>query len=116
DVVGRLAPNFQARHKGSMYLALIDPTTPVARKIRDLRKKSKMWVKEELLLEYKRHSLRLSGTPWDLEAAKRIVTPASIYEDMSATEQDVQIKEDAKGLGLGSMSEPRSDTDKGAET
>lgn len=103
DVVGRLASEFRARHKGSLYLAHIDPLSPVAQKIKELRSNSKLTPSEELLLEHKRNTLRLSGNPWDLEAAKQIVTPASVYEDMDAAEEDVTIKEDSKNLGIGEM-------------
>ena len=103
DVVGRLASEFEARHKGSLFLSHIDPSSPVAKKIKELRKNSKLSPKEELLLEHKRNSLRLSGNPWDLEAAKQIVTPASVYEDMSAMEADVSINEDKRDIGLGAI-------------
>ncbi|KAM0462023.1 hypothetical protein ACHAPV_002477 [Trichoderma viride] len=105
DVVGRLGAEFEARHQGSIYLAKIDPDTPVAKKIKELRKKSNLSPKEELLLEHKRNQLKLSGNPWDLEAAQQIVTPASIYEDMMAAEVDMDIHEDAKDIGLGAISE-----------
>lgn len=105
DVVGRLSTEFQTRHKGSIYLAHINPDTPVAKKIKELRKKSKLSAQEELLLEHKRNQLRLSGNPWDLEAAKQIVTPASVYEDMQASEVDVTIAQDAADLGLGKITQ-----------
>jgi DNA-directed RNA polymerase len=101
DVIGRLATEFKARHNGSLYLAHIDSNTPVGKKIMELRKNSKLSPKEELLLEHKRNTLRLSGNPWDLEAAKQIVTPASVYEDMAANEEDLEIKEDVKEISLG---------------
>ncbi|KAL7807014.1 hypothetical protein V8C44DRAFT_338126 [Trichoderma aethiopicum] len=103
DVVGRLGAEFAARHHGSIYLAKIDPDTPVAKKIKELRKASKLSPKEELLLEHKRNQLKLSGNPWDLEAAKKIVTPASVYEEMMAAEVDMDIQEDAKDIGLGAI-------------
>ena len=103
DVVGRLAAEFKARHHGSLYLAYIDADSPVAMKIKDLRKNSKLTPKEELLLEHKRNTLRLSGNPWDLEAAKQIVTPASVYEDMKAAEEDVTVKEEFKEMELGAV-------------
>ncbi|KAH6984702.1 hypothetical protein BKA56DRAFT_581452 [Ilyonectria sp. MPI-CAGE-AT-0026] len=114
DVVGRLAAEFEARYKGSIYLAHIDPDTPVAQKIKDLRKSSKLSPREELLLEYKRSTLRLSGNPWDLEAAKQIVTPASVYEELAACEQDVAIREENEKLGLGRMSESETNFDEAA--
>ncbi|OAQ65966.1 mitochondrial DNA-directed RNA polymerase [Pochonia chlamydosporia 170] len=103
DVVGRLATEFEARHKGSMYLAHLDPSTPVAKKIKQLRSNSKLCPKEELVLEYKRNSLKLSGNPWDLEAAKKIVTPASVYEEMAGAEVDVSISADTRNIGLGEI-------------
>lgn len=105
DVVGRLSAEFEARHKGSLYLAHIDAESPVAKKIKELRKNSKLTPKEELLLEHKRNQLRLSGSPWDLEAAKQIVTPAAVYEEMSASEKDVVIEEETSSIGLGEISE-----------
>lgn len=104
DVVGRLAKEFEARHKGSLYLSHIDPSSAVAKKIKELRKNSKLSPKEELLLEHKRNALRLSGNPWDLEAAKQIITPASVYEEMSGAEVDIDIKEDSQYSGLGEIS------------
>lgn len=103
DVIGRLAAEFKARHEGSVYLAHIDPQTPVAKKISELRANSKLSPKEELLLEHKRNTLRLSGNPWDLEAAKQIVTPASVYEDMQAAEEDLEIKHAVEEISLGAI-------------
>ncbi|KAK5991315.1 DNA-directed RNA polymerase [Cladobotryum mycophilum] len=105
DVVGRLAAEFEARHKGSLYLAHIDADSPVAKKIKELRKKSGLTPKEELLLEHQRNQLKLSGNPWDLETAMKIVTPAAVYEEMSAAEEDIDIMEDNKDIGLGEIPE-----------
>ncbi|KFA78682.1 hypothetical protein S40288_01640 [Stachybotrys chartarum IBT 40288] len=101
DVVGRLASEFEARHKGSIYLAHINPDSPVALKIKALRQNSKLSPKEELLLEHKRLNLMMSGNPWDLEAAKKIITPASVYEEMKALEEDLMTREELEGMGLG---------------
>ncbi|KAF4123037.1 DNA-directed RNA polymerase, mitochondrial [Geosmithia morbida] len=109
DVVGRLAAELKTRHHGSLYLANIDPDSAVARKIKELRAKSNLSPKEELLLEHKRNTLRLSGNPWDLEAAKQIVTPASVYEDMAATEEDVGILEDVREIELGAVPDIKDD-------
>ncbi|KAI5464924.1 hypothetical protein BGZ63DRAFT_421911 [Mariannaea sp. PMI_226] len=103
DVVGRLATEFKARYKGALYLAHIDADSPVAKKIKELRKTSKLSPKEEILLEYKRQTLMSSGNPWDLEAAQKILTPGSVYEEMSASEQDVEIHEAVEEMGLGNI-------------
>ncbi|KAM4058900.1 DNA-dependent RNA polymerase domain-containing protein [Hirsutella rhossiliensis] len=81
DVIGRLATEFKARHKGH---------TPV----------------EELLMEYERQSLIMAGK---LDEAKKIVTPASVYEDMSACEVDLAIQEDTKAIGIGEIHEDEAD-------
>jgi DNA-directed RNA polymerase len=109
DIIGRLATEFKTRHHGSLYLAHIDPETTVAKKIKALRTRSKLSPKQELLLEHKRNTLKLSGNPWDLEAAKQIVTPASVYEDMAAAESDVSIQEDAAGLHLGAIPDAKEE-------
>lgn len=103
DVVGRLGAEFEARYKGSLYLAQIDPDTPVAKKIKELRKNSKLSAKEELMLEYKRYSLMQSENLWERETAKRIVSPAAVYDEMATAEEDVIIKEDAEEIGLGTI-------------
>lgn len=105
DVVGRLAAEFEARHKGSIYLAHIDSKSPVGQKIKELRENSGLTPKAELLLEHQRNTLRLSGKPWDLAAAKQIITPASVYEDMEVAEPDVLSREDVANTKLGVIDE-----------
>ncbi|KAM0346718.1 hypothetical protein ACHAPU_005433 [Fusarium lateritium] len=99
DVVGRLAAEFEARYRGSVYLSNIPAESPAAKKIKEFRKESKLNLKEELLLEHKRSTLFRSGNPWDVEAARKIVTPASIYEEMAGSEEDPEIKKDAESVG-----------------
>lgn len=106
DVVGRLATEFKARYRGALYLANIDASSPVAKKIKELRKNGRMNHKEELLLEHKRNTLLLSGNPWDVEAARKLVTPASVYEEMAAAEVDLEIQKETQEIGgLGDIPE-----------
>ncbi|KAF5973406.1 DNA-directed RNA polymerase mitochondrial [Fusarium coicis] len=107
DVVGRLATEFEARYRGSLYLANIPNSSPAAIKIKEFRKTSKLTQREEVLLEHKRNSLLRSGNPWDIEAAKKIVTPASIVESMpAAQEEDPEIKQETEDIGgLGDIPE-----------
>ncbi|KAM5345207.1 hypothetical protein ACJ41O_011069 [Fusarium nematophilum] len=115
DVVGRLAAEFEARYKGSLYLAYLSPGDPAAQKIKELRRSSKLTLKEEILLEHKRNTLRLSGNPWDLEAASQIVTPASIYEEMSAAAENLTSQEDAEEItGLGDIPQGEANLDTAA--
>ncbi|CAM1503296.1 Fc.00g080720.m01.CDS01 [Cosmosporella sp. VM-42] len=112
DVVGRLLAEFEARYKGSLRLVNINPDSPMGQKIKEFRAKSKLNAKEELLLEYKRTQLRLSGNPWDLEAAEKIITPASVYEEMSALEvKEAELEEDAEHVALGVIPEGEAKLD-----
>ncbi|OBR02593.1 DNA-directed RNA polymerase [Colletotrichum higginsianum IMI 349063] len=104
DVVGRLAAEFEARYRGSIYLAKINSGTPVEKKITALRKKFKMSTRDELLAEYKRQTLLRSLDPEQVAEGKKMVTPASIFEEMSANESLAE-PEDMEGLGLGSISD-----------
>ncbi|GAO17956.1 uncharacterized protein UV8b_01000 [Ustilaginoidea virens] len=113
DVVGRLASEFKTRHRGSLYLSYIDSESAVAKKIKELRKNSNLSPKEEVLLEHKRNLLRLSADPWDLETAKKIVTPASVYEKMSG--ETAEIAADKEGIGLGDIPQDELDGQESGE-
>ncbi|KAK1980368.1 DNA-dependent RNA polymerase [Colletotrichum cereale] len=102
DVVGRLSAEFEARYRGSIYLAKVNQGTPVEKKITALRKKSKMSSREELLMEYKRQTLLRSSDPKQVAEGQKMVTPASIFEEMAATESLAE-PEDMDGLGLGAI-------------
>ncbi|WYZ46109.1 hypothetical protein EsH8_IX_000334 [Colletotrichum jinshuiense] len=104
DVVGRLAAEFEARYRGSIYLAKINQGTSVEKKITAMRKKTKMSSREELLLEYKRQTLLRSADPEQVAEAKKMVTPASIFEEMAAAEALAE-PEDMEALGLGEIPE-----------
>ncbi|KAF4339853.1 DNA-directed RNA polymerase mitochondrial [Fusarium beomiforme] len=99
DVVGRLAAEFEARYRGSLYMANIPTDSPAAAKIREYRKTNKLSAREEVLLEHKRNTLLRSGNPWDVEAAQKIVTPASIVEEMAALEEDPEIEKETETIG-----------------
>ncbi|KAG6193783.1 hypothetical protein E4U27_003807 [Claviceps purpurea] len=109
DVIGRLAQEIEARHKGSIYLGYVDPNSAVGKKIKELRKKGNFSARQELFLEHKRNTLRLSGKPEDLEEAKKIITPASLCEDMAQAVDDVS-EEDMDGLDLDGMPSKAADS------
>ncbi|EOO02496.1 putative dna-directed rna polymerase protein [Phaeoacremonium minimum UCRPA7] len=100
DVIGRLAEEFNARYKDSVYLSKVDKSTPVGKAISALRKKGKMSLKQELLLEIKRLNLLKSADPKEVEEGRKIITPASIFEEMSA-EADMISREDMDAVALG---------------
>lgn len=103
DVIGRLASEFEARYRGSIYLAKVSQNTPVAAKIQALRKKQYTTLKDELLMEKKRLDLLKSSDPAEVEEGKKMVTPASIFEEMSAAEADLIQPEDMEEFGLGQI-------------
>ncbi|KAK1566412.1 DNA-dependent RNA polymerase [Colletotrichum navitas] len=102
DVIGRLSAEFEARYRGSIYLARVNEGTPVEKKITAFRKQSRMSSREELLMEYKRQTLLRSSDPEQVAEGQKMVTPASIFEEMSATESLAE-PEDMGGLGLGAI-------------
>ncbi|KAG8668524.1 DNA-directed RNA polymerase [Fusarium poae] len=110
DVVGRLAVEFEARYKNSLYLANVPADSPAGHAIKAFRKKNKLTLKEELLLEYKRMSLIKSGNPWDLEAAEKIKTPASVFEDMEMTEEELELEQDPENVGGGLGEIPKAES------
>ncbi|RCI09492.1 hypothetical protein L249_3960 [Ophiocordyceps polyrhachis-furcata BCC 54312] len=103
NVIGRLAAEFETRHKGSMYMAHVDSGSDLGRKIRQLRSQTRQSIEEELVLEYRRLRLLSSGDEKDRAKAQEIVTPASLYEAMPAKEPDIDIAEDKKNMGIGEI-------------
>lgn len=87
DVIGRLAAEFQARYRGSLYLAKVDQSSDVAKKIAAFRKNTRLSVRDELLLEKRRNELLASSDPAEVEQGKNMTTPASIFAEFSAAEE-----------------------------
>jgi DNA-directed RNA polymerase len=117
DVIGRLAAEFSARYKDCMYMAKVRRDSPLWKKVLEWRttqdfSRSKRTAKtkitntprlEELLLERERVMLLRSSDPQDVEKGKKMVTPASIFEEMSA-QDDLAPEEDLGDLALGDVS------------
>ncbi|KAK4235585.1 hypothetical protein C8A03DRAFT_36558 [Achaetomium macrosporum] len=126
DVIGRLKSEFEARYRGSIYRAKIDPTTDVAKQILKYRKETRLSIKEELLQERRRQELLRSADPEEVRQGREMVTPASIFEkmatpDMVANEVDPEeleqeaTDEDAAGESSHEFDEA-GDTGDGAES
>lgn len=118
DVIGRLAAEFEARHRNSIYLRLIPGSSLVGRKIQEWRKENNHSCKgtslfsktprlEELLLERKRMQLLQSSDPLEVEAGKKMVTPATIFEEFSSTEC-LDRDPDLAAVGLGEIPQTRA--------
>ncbi|RDL30715.1 uncharacterized protein BP5553_10060 [Venustampulla echinocandica] len=101
DVIGRLAAEFNARYKGSMYLAHVRKNSPVGEKIFKWRKERakldratsiragktklpKAPKLSELVLELKRQKLINSSDPNEVEEGKNMTTPTTIFAELSA--------------------------------
>jgi DNA-directed RNA polymerase len=120
DVIGRLAAEFRARYKDCIYLTKIKAGSKLYEKLSEWRKQNRgaKGVDEtvegaasavrksrirELLLERRRMRLLASSDPKEVAEGKKMVTPGSIYESMSA-DADLAMSEDLGAIGLGEIS------------
>ena len=101
DVIGRLASEFQARYKGSLYLSDVDPGSQLATAVRDLRKQKKMTMRDELLAEWERQKLLHSDKPEDVEKGQAMVTPASLFESIANEPSSVSSNSEMNEVALG---------------
>ncbi|KAI0910103.1 DNA-directed RNA polymerase [Ustulina deusta] len=100
DVIGRLASEFMARYKGSLYLAKVARSTDVEREISAFRTLNRQGMQEELLQERERQRLLASSDPEEVQKGMDMVTPASIYERMSSSEP-LPSNDEMHEIGLG---------------
>ncbi|KAK8090828.1 DNA-directed RNA polymerase [Apiospora phragmitis] len=102
NVIERLASEFEARYKGSLYLAKVPPGTQVDKEIAAHRKAVKLSLQQELLQERQRLQLLSSDDPADVEKGKSLKTPASIFEAYEAAHESIAA-EDLEEVGLGNL-------------
>ncbi|KAI2779125.1 DNA/RNA polymerase [Daldinia loculata] len=102
DVIGRLASEFEARYKGSLYLSKVERGSNLGKLITALRKKSRLSLKDELLQERERMRLLASSDPEEVKKGQEMQTPASIFEELSAP-QPLSSAEDMEGMTLGDI-------------
>ncbi|KAM3065800.1 DNA-directed RNA polymerase [Clarireedia jacksonii] len=109
DVIGRLAAEFNARYKGHMQLAAVRPSSAAFKKIVSHRKAlslSERSKNADLLKEVERLRLLSSSNPEDVEKGRKMVTAASIYEEM-ASDTDLDHEPELESLALGSLASSR---------
>ncbi|KAL5594125.1 hypothetical protein BROUX41_001171 [Berkeleyomyces rouxiae] len=82
DVIGRLASEFGARYKDSLYLAKVDASSPAGNGIAAWRKNTKTTLKEELQMEELRRQLLGSSDPDEVARGAAMVTPATIVAEL----------------------------------
>lgn len=104
DVIGRLAAEFHARYKGSIYQAKVNLGSAVGKEVTAWREGFKYSIKDELMLEYKRQQLLKSTNPAHVAEGQSMVTPASIFEKFSADDALAE-PEDMEEFGLGEIPE-----------
>ncbi|KAI0546052.1 DNA-directed RNA polymerase [Xylaria curta] len=104
DVIGRLASEFEARYKGSLYLAKIARHTDAEKQIAAFRSGKRQSMQEELLQERERQRLLASSDPEEVQRGMEMVTPASIYEQSSSPEVLVA-NEEMDEVALGNIGE-----------
>jgi len=102
DVIGRLASEFEARYRGSLYLTTVERGSPLGKQITALRKESKLNMREELLREYKRTKLLASSDPFEMQEAQKMVTPAVLFE-RAAAQAPIESTAEMQEVGLGSI-------------
>lgn len=114
-VIKRLLSEFDARYKGGLYLAQIDRKSPAGVAILKWRAGNRRLVsgREELVVEKERLDLLNSDNPADREKGKKLVTPASLYEELASKAGDDVVGEDLSGTTLGSMSSSASGAEAG---
>jgi DNA-directed RNA polymerase len=88
DIVGRLAAEFEQRHKGAFYMAKVTLGSKTIKAIqewrRERRSQSDKKHLDELLLERKRQSLLASDDPELLQQAEEIMTPTRMVLEGSS--------------------------------
>ncbi|KAI9821815.1 MAG: DNA-directed RNA polymerase [Pycnora praestabilis] len=109
EVIARLATEFAARYKGSLYQASIRSDSPVAKKIEALRKRRPSTSRgqpkiNELLRERTRLQLLQSDDPVKQQQGHEMITPASIYEE-AAGDKELQLAEELAEIGIGVVPE-----------
>ncbi|KAI5917225.1 hypothetical protein F4810DRAFT_705058 [Camillea tinctor] len=102
DVIKRLASEFEARYKGSLYLATIPRGSETEKMISAYRKRQNKTMKEELVEEYTRMKLLNSEDPEEVQRGREIVTPASLFEECS-TSEIMSAYEELSETGLGDI-------------
>ena len=109
DIIGRLAAEFAARYKGSMYLASVRANSILGKKVSALRR-ARCQMKDrrqtgkikELLEERNRLRLLASEDPAEQAEGEAIITPSRLFEEI-ADENDLAPVEELEEVGIGQV-------------
>ncbi|KAI9374887.1 hypothetical protein BJX61DRAFT_496355 [Aspergillus egyptiacus] len=106
DVIKRLASEFKVRYGQNLFYARLSRAHPIAKAIREHRKAEGVPSRtQELLEEYKRQKLLKSDDPELQVQGREMVTPASIFEKMGGTNDDLSIKNSLGAVAVGHVPE-----------
>ncbi|KAI3316606.1 DNA-dependent RNA polymerase [Xylariaceae sp. AK1471] len=112
DVIRRLASEFEARYRGSLYLAKVARNTDLEKEITKFRSQKRNGMQQELLQERERQRLLGSSDPKEVQKGLEMVTPASIYEQFSSPQPLPSNDEiDEVALGNITLSKPHVEED-----
>ena len=92
DVVKRLAEEFQVRFGRHLFLGKLRLDSPITKAIQKWRLGPRLGQVNEMLLEWRRQNLLRSEDPERREQGRKIKTPASIFEEMGGTVDDLAIQ------------------------
>ena len=119
DIIGRLAAEFAARYKGSMYLASVKRYSAMGKKIFAFRSASRSAAQSEhkvtldelkhaeVVQERRRLKLLASKDPKEREEGEAMITAGKIYAE-NASEEDLAVPEDLDDMAIGNIPNPRS--------
>jgi len=89
DVMGRLAAEFAARYRGSLYLESVNRKSAVGKIVLAHRQTQRKTLVDELGEEHLRQKLLRSDDPEDVKRGEGMVTPASIFESMQDAKDSI---------------------------
>ncbi|KAL2843293.1 hypothetical protein BJY01DRAFT_215842 [Aspergillus pseudoustus] len=92
DVIKRLAEEFQVRYGRNLYFAKVPASSKFGVAIRKHRGGKANALTRELLAEYQRQELLQSRDPERVLKGQEMVTPASIFEMLGGTDDDLSIR------------------------
>lgn len=105
NVIERLASEFEARYKGSLYLNSLELGCAVEKEIVAFRAETRLSANDEVLLERERLRLLESSDPREVEQGQQMRTPASIFAEHNAALESVAESE-IDEIGLGNVPSP----------
>ncbi|KAI9667612.1 MAG: DNA-directed RNA polymerase [Bathelium mastoideum] len=115
DIVGRLAAEFEARHKGGWYCAAVYARSKVGRKIKEWRKNNKIGCKntaetrtKELLMEQNRLRALKSEDEAERKQAEAMETPTTIFAAEEGDKEAFLVTPETAELGNVDASDNRA--------